>query len=517
MANKTIDMHKIRQIFRLFTHGKSKLSISEQTGVARNTVKKYIRQFIGQRLTYDAISALSDHELEERFSTGLHMIPSDKCEQLQKLLPGVDKELKLPGVTRYNQWEEYRKEHPQGYGKTQFCYYYNQWLMKTSPVMHMVHKAGDKIYVDFAGEKLHIVDTTTGEIKEVEVFVAILGASQLTYVEATPSQKKEDFIIACENALHYIWGVPAAIVTDNLKSAVIKSSKYEPTLNETFSDFAEHYQTSILPTRAYKPRDKALVEGAVKIMYTRIHATLRNQTFFSIEELNKAIWLELERHNNQPLKGRNYSRRQQFDEVEKPMLLPLPEHRYEFKKQQVSTVMKNGHICLGADKHYYSVPYKYVGKKVKVIYSRSQVDIFYHYECIAAHNRIMSPYNYTTLQDHLASAHQFISDWTPEKFITRADSVDADVKRFIICILDKKQHPEQAYKSCAGVLSFEVKVGRQRLIHACRQALDYGIYNYSIIKNILDKGLDKCNADALCDSVESIPQHENIRGEEYYQ
>ena len=516
MANKTIDMNKIRQILRMHTHGKSKLHISEQTGVARNTVKKYIRQFSRKNLFYEDIMEISDHELQEMF-THSPEVPSERHQELHRLFPMIDKELRKTGVTRTILWEDYRKQYPSGYGLTQFCNYYNLWLRKTSPSMHIVHKAGDKIYVDFAGEKLHIVDTQTGEIKEAEFFVAILGASQITYAEATYSQKKEDFIAACENALHYFGGVPAAIVCDNLKSAVTKSSKYEPTLNETFADFAEHYQTSILPARAYRPKDKALVEGAVKILYTRVHAALRHLIFFSLDELNNAVILELENHNNVLMKGRNYSRRAQFDEIEKHILLPLPPQRYEMKKQQSSTVMKNGHICLAADKHYYSVPYKYIGKKIKVIYSRQVVEIYYHYQCIATHIRTKSPYNYTTVQEHLASAHKFLSDWTPEKFLARAEAINADVKLFIQYILGKKQHPEQTYKSCAGVLAFEAKVGRERLILACKRALDYGIYNYSIIKSILEKGLDRFDA---CDEEAkqlSLPLHENIRGEEYYE
>ncbi len=265
-----------------------------------------------------------------------------------------------------------------------------------NPTMHMEHKAGDKLYVDFAGDKLSIIDQQTGEIKPVEVFVAILGASQLTYVEAVMTQQKEDFIFVCENALHYCNGVPAAIVADNLKSAVSKSSKYEPTLNETFADFAEHYGTTILPARAYRPRDKALVENAVRIIYTRIYVPVKREEYFTLADLNVAIHIALEKHNNANLKGRNYSRRQQFDEVEKNMLLPLPALRYELKKHQYATVAKNGHVGLSADKHYYSVPYRFIGKKVKLLYSRHGVEIYYNYERIALHQRIKSAYQYTT-------------------------------------------------------------------------------------------------------------------------
>jgi transposase len=381
--------------------------------------------------------------------------------------------------------------------------------------MRMEHKAGDKLYVDFAGQKLTIVDKQTGEIQEVEIFVAILGASQLTYVEAVMSQQKEDFIGACESALHFYGGVPLAIVPDNLKSAVTKSSKYEPTLNESFADFAQHYGTIILPARAYKPRDKALVENAVRIVYTRIYAKLRNNVYFTLEEINLAILSALEEHNKAHLRGRNYSRIQQFEEIERSTLLPLPALRYELKKHLFATVMKNGHVALSADKHYYSVPYRFIGKKVKVMFSRTMVEIYYSYERIAEHKRIKSPYNYTTDQEHLASAHRFVSEWTPEYFLSWADKIHEDVKLYVLKILDRKQHPEQAYKSCVGILSFSKKVGNERLIKACQRALGYGLYNYKTIQQILEMGLDKF--DEPENEQLEMPLHDNIRGKEYYQ
>jgi transposase len=380
----------------------------------------------------------------------------------------------------------------------------------------MDHKAGDKLYVDFAGDKLSIIDKQTGEIQHVEVFVAILGASQLTYVEAVMSQQKEDFIGACEGAMLYYGGVPAAIVPDNLKSAVTKSSKYEPVLNESFADFAQHYSTTILPARAYKPRDKALVENAVRIMYTRIYTKIRGNNYFTLEELNAAIRIALEEHNSLLLTGRNYSRRQQFEEVERSALAPLPPLRYELRKELFVTVMKNGHVSLNADKHYYSVPYRFIGKKVKLMYSRSIVEIYYHYERIAIHQRLKSPYNYTTDKEHLASAHRFVTDWTPERFLSWAGKIHEDVQLYILKILDRKQHPEQAYKSCIGILSFAKKVGNDRLIKACQRALGYGVYNYKTIQSILEKRMDYYDNDDENGQLQ-MPLHDNIRGENYYQ
>ena len=455
-------MNKIRQIFRLHSLGISKLKIAEQTGVARNTIKKYIKEFTVSKLSFLEINILCDKDLEDLFVKPESPPVNLKLATLFNLFPSMDKELKKRGVTRQMLWAEYKQTHIDGVGRSQFNFYFAKWKAQVNPTMRMEHKVGDKLYVDFAGDKLKIVDKQTGEIQEVEVFVAILGASQLTYAEALMSQQKEDFIGACEGALLYYGGVPAAIVPDNLKSAVTKSSKYEPVLNDSFADFAQHYSTTILPTRAYRPRDKALVENAVRILYTRIYAKLRGCDYFTLEELNTAIRVALEEHNNTLLTGRNYSRREQFEEVERAALGPLPLLRYELKKEIYVTVMKNGHVSLNADKHYYSVPYRFIGKKIKLMYSRSVVEIFYHYERIAIHKRLKSPYNYTTDKEHLASAHRFVSDWTPERFLSWASSIHEDVQLYILKILDRKQHPEQAYKSCVGILSFAKKVGNER-------------------------------------------------------
>ena len=515
MANKIISMAKIRHILRLCSQGRGKLQIAEQTGVARNTIKKYIKEFEQSGLSFEQINELSDKDLEDLFVNHEEKPLNEKLQTLFGLFPVIDKELKKKGVTRQMLWEDYRQRHPEGVGRSQFNHYYAQWKDQVNPTMRMEHKAGDKMYVDFAGDRLSIVDKKSGEIQDVEVFVAILGASQLTYVEAVMTQQKEDFIAACENALHYYGGVPAAIVPDNLKSAVTKSSKYEPTLNETFADFAEHYGTTILPARAYKPRDKALVENAVRLVYTRIYAKIRGTAYFTLEDLNTAVKIALEQHNDAPLKGRNYSRRQQYEEVERTALQPLPPLRYELKKQLFATVMKNGHVSLGPDKHYYSVPYRFIGKKVKLMYSRHSVEIFYNYERIALHKRVKSPYTYSTEKEHMASTHRFVSEWTPDRFLNWAAGIHEDVRLYILKILDRKQHPEQAYKSCLGVLSFAGKVGNDRLIKACQRALGYGLYNYKTIQKILERGLDKEDEDE--NQQLQMPLHDNIRGEDYYQ
>lgn len=514
MANKTIVMSRIRQIFRLYAQGRSKKQISVLTGSSRNTVKKYLHRFVEKRLTYTELDKMSDHELERLFCPPEHP-KREKCfDELQSLLPEFERRMRRKGMTIGILFEQYKEQYPGGYAITQFYKYYRHFVKRAKPVMHLEHKAGDKVFIDFAGEKLTIVDKDSGELQQVEVFAAILGCSQLTYVTAVRSQRKEDLVTACEDALHYFGGVPAAIVPDNLRSAVTKSNRYEPTINQTFADFAEHYGTVVLPARAYRPKDKALVEGIIKIIYRSIYITVSDKIYTSLDELNIAIQQALEIHNNTPFKGRDYSRRQQFDEVEQTALQPLPAYRYEFKQQAMVTVMKNGHVCLGADKHYYSVPYRYIGKKVKLLFTSSRVEIYFRYERIAAHTRHGRKYHYTTDQEHLASAHRFLSEWTPERFIEQANAISKDVADYLIMVFERKQHPEQAYKSCSGILSMARKVGNERLSNACKRAHDYGVYNYPIIVQILEKNLDHMPEEP---KGLSMPQHDNIRGSEYYE
>jgi transposase len=360
---------------------------------------------------------------------------------------------------------------------------------------------------------MEIVDQHTGELKAVQFFVAVLGASQLTYAEVSESQKKADFIASVENALHYFGGVPKAIVPDNLKSAVTKSNRYEPDINDTFLDFSDHYDTTVLPARSRKPKDKSLVELAVKILYTRVYSPLRNEVFHSIDELNGAILEQLDHHNKACFTGRAYSRRALFEEIEAHTLGVLPQDRFEIKKQSIVKVIMNGHACLGEDKHYYSVPYQYIGKKVKILYSKKTVEIFYKYERIAVHPRVKSRFNYSTINEHLASTHQFMTEWTPQRFINWGNNIHEYVGIYIARILERKKHPEQAYKSCMGVLSLEKKVGRQRLTGACQRALDYELYGYKPVLNILEKGLDKLDEN---NEDKGLPAHDNIRGKDYY-
>jgi len=513
MANKNIDMSKLRQILKMYFYKTGTRKISERTGVSRTTIIKYLERYRFMQTTWDELSLLSDHNLDALFHQEPTVEPTEQEKELYAFFPYAEKQLKHTGMTLQKLWLEYAQQNPHGYQSTAFYKHYSRWKNRSHPSMHMTHKVGDKMFVDFAGKKLEIVDTSTGEIKSVEVFVAILGASQLTYVEAVESQCTEDFIFCCENALHFFGGAPCAIVPDNLKSAVTRSSKYEPKVNENFEAFADHYGMAVVPARVYKPKDKSLVEGAVKITYNRIYANLHEQEFTSVLLLNEAIKLHLQNLNQINFVGRKYSRRQQFDEMEKQVLQALPLMRFEMRKQVMVTVMINGYVRLHCDKHYYSVPYQYIGKKVKLFYSQSRIEIYHKYEQIASHERIKSLHTYTTEKTHMASTHQYMTDRNPAFYIDAGHKISQEVGLYLEQVLLRKAYPEQGYRSCQGILSFAKRFGTERLICACRRAQEVGYFNFKIIESILSRNLDQHE---LEEQPPQMPAHENIRGKDYY-
>lgn len=513
MANKTISMSKIRQIIKLYSQQLGKRKISERLGMSKNTVKQYIDYYHRLKMSKEELLKLSDYELNKLFHPPVELSSNERVKQLYDFFPIMSTRLRKRGMTVAMQFREFKAMHPEAFGETSFYYYYNLWRRKVNPTMHMEHKVGDKMYVDYAGGTLGYVDTDTGEIKQAQVFVAILGWSQYAYVEAMPSQTIEDFIAACENAIRYFKGVPLAIVPDNLKSAVQKASRYEPIINENFKAFADHYGTVVLPARSRKPQDKALVENMVKLSYQNIYAHLPENQLLSLAELNKIIWQHLSVLNDAPLTGKECSRSDQWL-LELPSLQALPETSYEMRKIKQVTVMKNGHIYLNEDQHYYSVPYELIGKKLQLQYSRSEVDLYLKYELVASHKRVRSPHNYTTDPMHLPAQHRYVTEWSPAFFMEKAKAIDPVVEYYISQVLAKKQHPEQAYKACMGILSFAKRVGNVRLIKACKRAHEIGYYNYKIIEDILKNNLDKYDEDP---EVVHMPSHDNIRGGNYYQ
>lgn len=518
MANKPISMDKIRQIIRLKQEGYSNRKISQMLGLHRETVRRYVCQMIELGLEYDLLLKEDDSVLNGLFEKPqFSKINTARLLQLQEFFPGMEKELGRVGVDKWNLWTEYKAAQPDGYTYSHFCREYKRWKRTQDVSAHFEHKAGDKALIDFTGKHLFIVDKQTGEVKSVEVFVSILGFSNYIYVEAIASQKKEDLIKATENSLHYFGGVPKAIIADNLKSAVTRACKYEPQVNETFENFALHYGTTILPTRPFSPKDKALVEGAVRIVYRRIFAPLRDAVFFSLGELNAEIRKLNLLLNALNFQGKDHSRKTLLSQVEILELKPLPTEKYELKNFRWLTVQKLSHIFLSDDKHFYSVHCKYNGQKVKVAYTNTQVEIYLNHERIAVHLRDRKEYGYTTIKEHMSSSNQFVGEWSPAFFTSWASGIGEPTKQLIVKIMESRAYPEWGYRACLGVLHL-VKakgIGKERLNNACDRALCYGDYSFIRVKSILDKGLDKEPGQLEIPLI--IPNHENIRGGKYYQ
>lgn len=515
MTGKPIAMSTAKQIIRLKKDGASIKEIVRCLKSSKNTIRKYLRLIEVNGYDLDELLSKEDFELELLFNPP-KPDGSIRLEQLEEMYPYLSKELKRVGVNRWVLWGEYHKEHPDGFSYSQFCYYLQQWDMTRKVSMHFEHKPGDEMYIDFTGKKMSYVDAATGEIIASEIFIAVLGNSQMTYIEATESQQKEDFIKASENALHYVGGVPRVLITDNLKSAVTKASRYEADLNESYLDFANHYGTTIMPTRAYKPKDKSLVEKTVSITYSRIFAPARDMIFYSLEEQNKYIWELNEKNNRLPFKGEQYSRFDLFESVEKATLKPLPADRYEMKEYLWLTVMINYHIRITKNKNYYSVPHRFVHKKVKIILTQSHVRIFYKTEQIAFHRRSYKHHDYVTTPDHMPKNHQYVDKWNPISLLSWAAAIDVVVKKYIAEIIDRRPYPPQAYRSCMGILSFEKKVGKERLIAACKRALYHEAYSYKVIERIIKGKLDMLDYEEPANIQMTIPFHENIRGADNY-
>ena len=514
MANKTISMMKVRQILKLYYQALGKKKIAERLGISKNTVKHYIEVFKQLKTTKEEIMLLSDVELNALFHPPRQTAVTAKMNRLIAFFPTVDKQMRKRGMTVIKVYQEYKeKEGDEAYSASQFYNYYSQWSKRIYPSMHIEHKVGDKMYVDYAGGALGYVDKDTGELKQAQVFVAILGWSQYAYVEAVESQSVEYFIMGCENALRFYDGVPLAIVPDNLKSAVFKPNRYEPELNMNFAAFADYYGTSVLPARVRKPKDKALVENMVKLSYQRIYTNLPEHEVFTLEELNEKIREHLEIFNKVPLTGKECSRKDQWL-MELPALQPLPEKNYEMRKSKQVTVSKNGHVILTEDGHYYSVPYEHIGKKLIMQYSRTEVSLYHRYQLICTHKRTKSHGNYTTEPSHLSPRHQNITEWNPDFFIERARKIDPIVELYITNVINKKKHREQSYKSCQGILAYAQKIGNERLISVCKLGLDFEHYSFKMIEYIWKNDLDVCKEEP---AATVMPEHQNIRGGDYYQ
>lgn len=513
MAGKPKRMSQIKQLLQLHQMSKSIRMIARSLGMSKNTVKTYLAKVALLTLDIQALLALDDPILEAMFHVGNPAYKDERFGHLKGKLDYLFKELNEVGVTKQLLWEEYRSDYPQGYGYSQFCYHMSQQLVARKPSMVLQHCAAEKLFIDFAGKKLSYIDPDTGEFVPCQVFVACLPYSDYSFAMAVRSQGLDDFLHALGCCLGELGGVPRVLVPDNLKSAIIKASSYEPDVNRAMEDFANHYNCTVIPARARKPKDKALVEDQVKLIYSRVYARLRNVKFFDLQSLNKAISEKVREHNQTRMQQKPYCRQEKFLADEKHLLQRLPEQLFEVKYYRELKVAKNNHIYLAQDKHYYSVPYTSIGLVVKVIYTRSMVRIYANGQQIAVHMRDYKTGGYTTDKDHLCSAHQHYLDRSPEYYLDKAKLKSEELYLLMGHLFSQNRHPEQLYRTCDGLLSLQRKTGQQEFQKACLMAIDHQNYSYSFVLNILK---NKMTAETQTTQAKPLPCHDNLRGREYY-
>jgi transposase len=511
MANKPTSMYKLRLLLKHYHAGASKRWLAGVLEISRSTLNVYWTRIEHLNLSCEEWEVLSDLEVSRLLINPLPAAPADpRLAVLTAMLPQISKDLKKKGMTLMRQWKEYYAKHPNGYRRTGFFKHVNRYLEHHTGYMVVPHKYGDQLFVDYAGRTLPYADTETGELIECQIFVAILPASQYVYVEAQPSQKQEYFIEGIRNAMRYMGGVPQAIVPDNLKSAVIKAHRYEPTINPALASFAEHYTTVIMPTRVRKPRDKALVEGMVSIIYQEIYHDVNSANATSLEQLNLLIWERLEVLNEAP-RTQACSRREEFLEHERSTLMPLPLSDWEPITVKNVKVQRNGHIFLRDDNHHYSVPYTLIGKNLELVFSHSRVRLYYNQELIAEHVRNQHRGKYTTDLEHLASHHRVLLERSPQQYLDKAAEVGPCTRILFERILAKASHPEQGYKTCDGILSLSKRFGARELELSAKYAQQLDLVNYHIIhkalteKHYLDQGEEPTSI-----------VHRHVRGGSYY-
>jgi transposase len=514
MAAKPIAMELLKQVLALYKDGQSIKGIVRLTGLSRNTVRAYLARMSDD--VFDSNKPADTTLAEIFYNQDVTPHKSDRYQLLLKHFDGIERELSRPGVTRQLLWREYLDQYPDGYAYSQYCFYLQQFLNKKDVVMHLEYQPAEQIMVDFAGKKYHYIDDQTGERIPCEVFVATLPYSGLIFCMAVHSQRIADMLDASNHMLHYIGGVTQTILCDNLRTAVTRSDRYEPVFTDLCYQLSEHYGTTLSATRPGKPRDKAMVEKAVSQVYRYVYASLRNHNFTSLSEINFYYRQQIDLLNLRKYKGSSFSRRDLFEQQERHLLRELPSTPCLLKKCVILTVQRNYHIQLREDGLYYSVPWQYVGKKVKAWYDNETVEIYLDHQRIAIHVR--SPgRGYNTIGEHMPLNHQQAKNakgWTKEELLGKAARIGTKTTSVADQILGNSIYMEQNYKSCFGMLMLEKRYGASRLEAACALALTGTRINYTRIKNILAAGMDK-QVNAIVSTP--LPVHDNIRGPQHYQ
>jgi len=516
MARRRLSMRKVKQILRLkMEAGLSNRAIARAYKVGRETIRDYLIRAHEAGVGWEQLCEMDEGSIEELlFPTG----GSKRSGRDNKVNPpwrSIHEEYKRKGVTLRLLWEEYYQSAPENaYCYSQFCNIYKGWRKKLSPVMVQSYKGGEVVFVDYAGVSVPYVNRFTGEIKDASVFVAALGASSFTCAEAQESQQLPCWISGHINAFDYFGGVPEIAVPDNLKSGVKSPCYYEPEINPVYEDLSIHYGFVVIPARVKKARDKAKVETAVQVVERWVLAPLRKRTFFGVDEINEAMKPLLENVNNKVMKHLERSRRQLFDSIDRPALRPLPQRPYEYAERKMATVNINYHVSF--NKHYYSVPYSLVNSQVEIRVTSKTVEIFHRGQRVASHLRDDTPGKYTTDDSHMPSNHRRRKEkWSPGRFIRWAHSIGPQTAQVINAVLGSKRHPEQAYKSCIGVLKLAEKYSPERLESACRRANELDLCSYRHIKNILKNNMDKAAGDSSAEGFSAL-NHKHVRGQGYY-
>ncbi len=512
MPRLRLPMRQIRQVLRLKYEKKlSHRAIALACSIGLGTVGEYLRRARSAGLSWPLPAGLDDTTLEAK------LFVSSAAPRTGRPTPDcawIHQELRGAGVTLQLLWHEYLEVYPDGLRYSQFCARYRHWRSKLHPAMRQVHRGGEKTFVDFSGKRPHMVDRRSGEIVPVELFVGVLGASSFTYAEATPSQELEHWIGAHERMLEYFGGSSEIWVCDQLKSGVSLACRYEPLINRTYAEMAEHYGAVVIPARPYRAKDKAKVEANILVAQRWILAALRHETFFSLEHLNRRIRELLEILNDRPLQKLGVSRRELFERLDRPKLKPLPANRYEITSFKECRVNIDYHIAL--EHNYYSVPYQLVRERVEARYTRTTVEILSKGKRVASHPRLEGKGRCSTCPAHMPAAHRAHAEWSPSRLISWADKTGAATGRVVAELLRSLPHPEQGYRSCLGLMRLSRRYGAERVEAACERAEQLGSCRYRTVKNILSAGMDRLPLEQQQPPTGSVPVHDNIRGPDYY-
>ena len=509
MAKRKLTMRKIKEILRLkWELGLTDRQVASSLKVAHSTVREYVKRAERAGLSWPLPAELGETELRSQ------LFPKQDPSKNQRPLPDwqqVEQELQRPGVTRMLLWQEYLEAHPNGYGYSQFCELYRQWAKtQDKPALRVPKKAGAEVQLDYSGQKMGVIDPHTGEVREAEIFVAVLGASGLIYAEAHGNQSLPNWIQAHVRMFEFFGGAPKLLRPDNLKAGVSHPSYYEPDLNPTYHELAEHYGTVVVPTRVRKPKDKALVENAVLQAERWIVAPLRDQRFFSLAELNQAIRQRLHWINERPRSDHGCSRRALFEANEKQHLLPLPAHPFVYLEIKQAKVHIDYHVTF--KKHHYSVPHTYTRQKVLIRASEHLVEVYAdENQRIACHPRA-DGFGYSTEQSHMPAHHRWYLEWSPERFCRWAQRIGPHTEALIAAKLASRHHPEQVYRSCLGILGLSKEHSAAELEAAASLALETGALSYRAVKNLLQTAKNS----PATERGDQPLSHEHVRGEAYY-